>query len=81
MDCRHGLYYNDVTLLCFEKHLLLSLTTEKSCDEGSPKQQDYEAQLQLFDMTELVWSLAEILFIDVQPSMIHYFVYVSTKVT
>ena len=28
---------------------------------------ELEAQLQLFDMAELVWSLCEILFIDTQP--------------
>ncbi len=31
---------------------------------------DLEAQLQLFDMVELVWSLCEILFIDTQPGQL-----------
>lgn len=52
------------------KACLMDLQTElKRCiDADDPRKGEIEAQLQLFDMTELVWSLAEILFIDVQPS-------------
>ncbi len=40
-----------------------------SCPEQMERD-NLEAQLKLFDMVELVWSLCEILFIDTQPGTV-----------
>ena len=41
-----------------------------ACHNDDNMRGELEAQLQLFDMAELVWSLCEILFIDTQPGII-----------
>ena len=40
-----------------------------ACHNDDNMRGELEAQLQLFDMAELVWSLCEILFIDTQPGI------------
>ena len=45
------------------------LYTVGACHKDDNMRGELEAQLQLFDMAELVWSLCEILFIDTQPGI------------
>ena len=45
------------------------LYTAGACHNDDNMRGELEAQLQLFDMAELVWSLCEILFIDTQPGI------------
>ena len=51
-----------------EGNLKLSIVAGGAAEE---QRAELEAQLQLFDMAELIWSLCEILFIDTQPGETH----------
>ncbi|KAK7506744.1 hypothetical protein BaRGS_00002219 [Batillaria attramentaria] len=49
------------------KACTLELQAVESCEENAEKRSYYDDQIQLLEIVQLIWSLCEILFIDISP--------------